>query len=326
MQNRSILVVADHGQGRVKPVSYEAVACALQLSSFHQHRVLAVVIGDEPELPAQEIAQKTGLDVIAVQVPGLAAYNGEAYRAILSDLIEELDPVYVCAAHSSQGADFAPGLAARRGAACITTVERVSFDADRVIFARGASGGKLVAELIPTTRLTVITVQPGAFRSEFDNSSTTGSIEVRTVQFQPNRSRSLGFKPGPAGDKGLSEARVIVAAGRGIGKLENLSLIRDLAAAFPRSAVGGSRPVCDMGWLEYKSQIGLTGATVSPELYIACGISGTAQHVAGIRDAGFVVAINSDPNAAIFNAADLCIVEDLTTFIPTLLAALHKQP
>ena len=326
MQNRSIFVVADHAQGKVKPPAYEAIACALQLGSFHQLRVLAVVIGDQPELPAEEIAQKAGVDVIAVRTPGLATYNEELYRAVLSNLIDELDPAYVCAAHSSQGADFAPGLAARRGAACVTAVERVSFDADRVIFARGASGGKLVAELISTTRLTVITVQPGAFRYDLDNIPTPGWIEARTVQFQLNRSRSLGFKHGPAGDKGLSEARVIVAAGRGVGKLENLGLIRDLAAAFPRSAVGGSRPVCDMGWLEYKSQIGLTGATVSPELYIACGISGTAQHVAGIRDAGFVVAINSDPNAAIFNAADLCIVEDLTTFIPTLLAALHKQP
>jgi electron transfer flavoprotein alpha subunit len=326
MQNRNILVVADHAQGKAKPAAYEAIACALQLRNFRQLRVLVVVIGDEPELPAREIAQETGLDIIAVQASGLAAYNGETHRAILGDLIDEFDPAYICAAHSSQGADFAPGLAARRGAACITAVERISLDQDRVVFARGASGGKLIAELVSTARLTVITVQPGAFRHDFDNSLTRGSIEVRTVPLEPKRCRSLGFKPGPAGDKGLSEARVIVAAGRGVGKQENLSLIHDLAAAFPRSAVGGSRPVCDMGWLEYKSQIGLTGATVSPELYIACGISGTAQHVAGIRDAGFVVAINSDPNAAIFNAADLCIVEDLTTFIPTLLAALHKQP
>jgi len=296
------------------------------LSSALQLRVLAVVIGDQSDLPALEITQKTGLDVIAVQAPGVATYNGELYRAVLSDLIDELDPAYVCAAHSSQGADFAPGLAARKGAACITAVERISLDSDRVIFARGTSGGKLVAELTSTTRLTVFTLQPGAFRLDVDSNPPQGSIEFRSVQFQSNRSRSLGFKPGPSGDKGLAEARVIVAAGRGVGKLENLSLIHDLAAAFPRSAVGGSRPVCDMGWLEYKSQIGLTGATVSPALYIACGISGTAQHVAGIRDADFVIAINSDPNAAIFNVADLCIVEDLTTFIPTLLAVLHREP
>ncbi|MBM4327716.1 MAG: electron transfer flavoprotein subunit alpha/FixB family protein [Deltaproteobacteria bacterium] len=324
MRNRSILAVAEHAQGRVKPSGYEVIACALRLESFRQLRVLVVLIGDQPEAPAREIFQRTGLDVIAVQTPGLASYNGEAHRAILTDLIAELDPACLCAAHSSQGADFAPGLAARVGAACITAVERISVDSDCVIFARGASGGKLVAELAATTRLAVITVQPGAFSADVDRRYPQGSIEFRTVNFEPHRSRALGFKPGATCDKGLSEARVIVAAGRGIGKQENLSLVQDLAAAFPRSAIGGSRPVCDMGWLEYKSQIGLTGATVSPQLYIACGISGSAQHVAGIRDAGFVVAINSDPNAAIFNVADLCIVEDLTTFIPTFLAELHR--
>ena len=122
----------------------------------------------------------------------------------------------------------------------------------------------------------------------------------------------------------ITEAKVIVAAGRGIGEAEKLGIIEQLAKVFPRSAVAGSRIVCDMGWLEYKCQVGVTGATVTPELYIACGISGAVQHVSGMRSSGFIVAINTDPAAAIFQTADICVVEDLTTFIPILIEMYEK--
>jgi electron transfer flavoprotein alpha subunit len=120
----------------------------------------------------------------------------------------------------------------------------------------------------------------------------------------------------------LADADVIVSAGRGIGRQENLSLIYRLASVFSRSAVGGSRPVCDAGWLQYKQQVGMTGATVTPKLYIACGISGAMQHVSGMRGAGFIVSINTDPNAAIFNVSDVCIAEDAAEFLSLLISEL----
>jgi electron transfer flavoprotein alpha subunit len=131
----------------------------------------------------------------------------------------------------------------------------------------------------------------------------------------------LGVRPVELDDTGLADARVIVSAGKGIGKKENLSLLYCLAELFSKSTVAGSRLVCDMEWLEKQRQVGITGNTVAPELYIACGISGAVQHVAGMGDAGFVVAVNTDPHAAIFNVSDICIVEDVTTFIPEVLAA-----
>jgi electron transfer flavoprotein alpha subunit len=142
---------------------------------------------------------------------------------------------------------------------------------------------------------------------------------------QPRRSRSLGVKRVRTENAGLAQADVIVSAGRGIGKRENLDLIHRLAELFPRSAVGGSRPICDLGWLGYKHQIGQTGATVTPKLYIACGISGASQHLAGMRGAHFIVGINTDPHAAIFNVADVVVAEDVTTFIPTLLKAYQEK-
>ncbi|MCJ7809019.1 MAG: electron transfer flavoprotein subunit alpha/FixB family protein, partial [Desulfobulbaceae bacterium] len=114
-------------------------------------------------------------------------------------------------------------------------------------------------------------------------------------------------------------------AGWGVGEKENMALIKQLSALFPRSAVAGSRPVCDMGWLEYKRQVGLTGATVSPKLYIACGISGAMPHQVGMQGAGFIVAISTDPRAPIFNLSDVCIQEDLKRFIPALVEEFQKR-
>ena len=129
----------------------------------------------------------------------------------------------------------------------------------------------------------------------------------------------MGIKPAGVDMTGITEAGVIVSAGQGLGDKENLDLMHRLAALFTKSAVAGSRIVCDSGWLEFRCQVGVSGATVSPRLYIACGISGAVQHVMGMRNSDYIVAINKDPAAAIFQVADICIVEDLTTFIPAFI-------
>ena len=143
-----------------------------------------------------------------------------------------------------------------------------------------------------------------------DRAQSENYIEIRQVQKESSA---------------LAEASIIVAAGRGIKEEENLELIQQLASVFNGAAVGGSRPLCDLHWLEYKQQIGITGATVTPDLYLACGISGAAQHISGMRNAGFIVSVNIDPKAAIFNHSDVCIVEDLNTFIPTFMETVQKM-
>ena len=165
----------------------------------------------------------------------------------------------------------------------------------------------------------VVTVAPGAFRPAAAVGEARGSVTERVIERTPRGSRVLGTRRGEPADPGLARAEVIVSAGRGIGRRENLALVERLAALFPRSAVGGSRPICDAGWLPYRRQVGVTGATVAPRLYVACGISGSSQHRTGMRGAGFVVAINTDPDAAIFQVADVGVVEDLATFIPLVL-------
>jgi len=237
-------------------------------------------------------------------------------------------------ANTTQGMDLAPGLAVRLNAACVTGVESVERDGDRVCFSRSMLGGKVSAQVSLSAETAVVTVQPGAFQScePVDCRVSTAiadadedRVEFRKMEYSPRRSRSLGVREGQPKDSALSEARVIVAAGRGVGSQENLQLVRQLSEIFPSAAFAASRPLCDLGWVEYPRQVGLTGAVVAPELYVACGISGALQHVVGMRGSGFVVAINSDPNAAMFADADVCVVEDLSMFIPILVEAWRNQ-
>jgi len=237
-----------------------------------------------------------------------------------------MNAAYVCLPHSVMGFDLAPGLAVDLGAACITAVEEIREDEEGTYFTRSMWGGKIRAELVPVTQRTVLTVLPGAWTAFVEESGLAGL--VRVVKADPVSGASeITLKEAPGErESELTAADVIVSAGRGIGKEENLGMIRKLAGIFARGAVGASRTVCDLGWLEYKHQIGFTGKTVSPGLYIACGISGAIQHISGMKDSQMVIAINIDPDAPIFGVADYCIVEDLTEFIPALLELMETCP
>ncbi len=320
----TILVLAEQREGNITPGTYEAVGCARTIQQYRPLPIVTVFIGEEVEEPARVLAQKTGGDVIAAQVSGLSSYNAEIYKNVLAQLTDRMNPTYLVIPHSTNGWDLAPALAVRLKSSCITGVEQVSAEGDVLTFSRSVFGGKAVAEVKATGPRTVVTVQGGAFRAAEAIVDATGAVETMSFDVAPDRMRSKGVIKAKEENSALTEAEVVVSAGRGIGKPENLKLIRDLANLFPKSAVGGSRPVCDAGWLDYSRQVGLTGATVTPKLYIACGISGASQHIAGMRGSGFIVAINKDPYAAICNVADVCVGEDLTTFIPILLETINK--
>jgi electron transfer flavoprotein alpha subunit len=322
---KRIVVIAEHFNGRLAPVTFELLACALEIQRFRQVPISVVVLGDRVEGLAHEIAGASGLEVTAIQDPDLITYNGEIYKNILGEFLPELSPVCVCIAHTGQGWDFAPGLAVRLGAACITGVERLFEEDDRICFTRPIFSGKLVADLRTASDPAIITMQPGSFKTASFEARTPGSVILRTTSYQPRQSRSLGTRRAKEESSALTEADVIVSAGKGIGRKENLEIIERLAALFPKSAVAGSRSVCDSKWLNRNRQVGLTGATVNPRVYIAAGISGATQHICGMRSSGFIVAINTDPNAAIFNVSDVCVVEDLTAFIPEFIEAYEKS-
>ncbi|MCD6298840.1 MAG: electron transfer flavoprotein subunit alpha/FixB family protein [Deltaproteobacteria bacterium] len=322
---KRIIVIAEHFQGKLEPVTFDLLACALEIQRFVQVPISVVILGERVEALAHEIAGASGLEVTAIQDPNLITYNGEIYKNILGEFLPELSPACVCIAHTGQGWDFAPGLAIRLGAACITGVERLFEEHGRICFIRPIFNGKLIADLRAASDPTIITVQPGSFKAASFEARTPGPVILRTTSSRPRQSRPLGIKRAKEDSSALTEADVIVSAGKGIGSKENLEIIEGLAALFPKSAVAGSRSVCDSNWLDRNRQVGLTGTTVKPRLYIAAGISGATQHIAGMRSSGFIVAINTDPNAAIFNVSDVCVVEDLTAFIPAFIEAYEKS-
>ena len=326
MSSQSIVVIAEHAEGQVRPITYELAAFARSLKKeTPSSDINIVVIGDTIDKVAEIMARDTGLSVFAIRVPGLAGYHAEVYKNVLADVLTDWRPSHVCAAHSSQGMDFVPGLAVRLGAACITGVESIVKNDETICFRRAVCGGKIMADVHADIPMVLLTVLPGSFVPDPRDAAAPALVKQWTMESAPKQSVSLGIIRKSMDVSAVTEADVIVAVGRGIGDKDHLDLIYRLAALFPKSAVGGSRIVCDSGWMDYAQQIGVTGCTVAPSLYIACGISGAIQHVSGMRGSGFIVAINTDPKAAIFNLSDVCIVEDLASFIPILIETHEKR-
>ena len=322
---QTIVVIIEHASGQIKPVTHELVSCAKRLQQNKASVIRAVILDADPAALAREMADTWGLEVTAVRIPGLTSYNGEIYKSVLADLLREFEAAYVCTAHSSQGMDFVPALAVELNAACITGVEDILEVESRTCFARSMFGAKAVAHVRPESDISILTIQPGMFRPQKPDKPVCGSVTIRSFKCESLKTRTTGIKQAEADMTGITEAGVIVSAGQGLGDKQNVDLIYQLAALFTKAAVAGSRIVCDLGWLEYRRQVGVTGATVSPQLYIACGISGAVQHVMGMRNSEYIVAINKDPAAAIFQAADICVIEDLTTFIPAFIEVYEKK-
>ncbi len=327
------VVIAEINAGRPAPVTLELIALAKTIRSSQAIPVRVFVLGKRIEDIVAELAVMPDVTVAGFEGNALAAYNGEAWRHVLAPILAKMRPRFICVAHDSTGADFAPGLAVRLRAGCITAVENARVEKKKVVFQRSILKGKIITDVSSNAETTVVTLLPGMFHHADvhgepalgqDNGISAARSEIIPVEDILLKSHSLGILSAPETDADLSAAEIVVSAGRGIEKEENLYLIRNLAALFSRSAVGASRTVCDAGWLPSRLQIGQTGKTVSPRMYIACGISGALQHLAGMRGSQFVVAINHDPRAAIFQVADIAVVDDLLTFVPLLIDECKK--
>jgi len=319
MENPTIYIIAELRKGCITQETYELVSFARVIGKGK--RTVFLLPGKNIEEAAREIAQKTGSDVIALTGNHLEHYNALSYAHALIEILQGEAAAWVCLPHTSMGYDLAPRLAVPLKASCITGVESAGDGS----LSRPVYSGRFIEEIVPKTPRVVVTVLPGAFQPCEETTGLAGTVKVMEAAFTELPSQTLGTAESVHRDSALKDAEVIVSAGRGIGKKENVSLIKRLAAAFPRSAVGASRSACDLGWLEHKHQVGTTGQIVSPRLYIACGISGAFQHVSGMRGAQTIVAINTDIHAPIFQLAHYGIVEDLTIFIPLLIEELSVK-
>ncbi|MBN2298181.1 MAG: electron transfer flavoprotein subunit alpha/FixB family protein [Deltaproteobacteria bacterium] len=317
---RSFNIIALHCDGKILPETYELFNFVRDMGG---ETITFIILGSEPHvlMMARELAEKTGTDVICATSKYLENYYAQGYRDVLKGLVSTTDPCFICIPHTASGYDFAPLLAAALNIPCITAIE----DIQDSLFIRSMFGGRIRAQARPSAPSAVLTVQPGAWEGSADYSGPGGTVRILPVDIPPGKTVIHGFKKSLSHDVGFCDAEVIVSAGRGIGSEQNVTLIKRLAALFPRSAIGATRAVCDLGWLGYRHQIGITGNTVSPRLYIACGISGAVQHISGMKNSRIIVAINTDRHAAIFRTATYCIVEDIKTFIPLVLEEYSRR-
>ena len=316
---RQIAVIVEHTGNRILPVTYESLSFAMELGERLGLNLSVLILGNSIEAMAKQLAERTGSHVTGIKGAQLESYNGEAYKGAIVEILEAFDPSYICMPHTATGFDLAPRIAFFLNASCVTSVEKIRVREGNIRFIRSMFNGKLHAEMAPATAKAVLTILPGAWPSLEIHPGSKGSVHIIRTNFSPIASQTLEIKESRKEKLNLGDADVIISAGRGIRKPANLHLLEELAKIFPKSVLGSSKAACDLGWLGYQHQIGITGQTVSPRLYIACGISGAVQHISGMRGSQTIIGINSDPDASIFNAADYGIVENLETFIPTLL-------
>ena len=318
----SILVVAEQRDGTLNRASWEAIAAAQQIGG----PVSVVVPGADTKAAADELAAADVSEVVALEHEALGRYTPDAFVQALAAVIGEQPPSHVVFAHTYQTRDYAPRLAARLDRALITDCTAVRRDGEAVLLTRPIFQGKVSADVAaegPAPHL--VTFQIGAFRADAAaRGASPAPVRRVPASIDPAAIRQ---QPGPPFREAkqavdLTQAERIVSVGRGIKGQEHLALVQQLAEALG-AEVAASRPICDAGWLPMERQIGSSGQTVAPKLYLALGISGAIQHVVGMKGARTIVAVNKDAEAPIFEVADYGIVGDLFEVVPAMIAALR---
>ena len=318
--HKEIWVIIEHFNGSVKPVSLEAIQAARQLSSKFGSQVKAVYLGSQSGEGVNTVA-RAGVDqVLLIIDPELETYTSSRYLSSLVKCMGDSPPSAILLPATNHGKELAPALATSMGSSLATDCIGLDYnESSGITVERPVYGGKASSSLqFSGAEPVVITLRPNAFRSD----SLTDDNVAPIIEHSTEWSKLSGllhlkdFIKG-AGTLDITEARIVVSGGLGMQGPENFHLLQDLADVLG-AAVGASRPVVDNGWRDYSSQVGQTGRTVSPDLYIACGISGAMQHLAGMSSSKYIVAINKDSNAAIFDVADYGIVGDAIQILPIL--------
>jgi electron transfer flavoprotein alpha subunit len=317
-----ILTFIEHKNGSINRSSFEAIAAAQTLGAELQQPVVIVVLGSDAA--SQEVAAYDVSKVLSAQNDKLADYTPDAYTDALEQVVKQVDPAFVFMTHTYQVRDFAPKLAARFGKSLISDCIRAKVDGGKLQFTRRIFLGKLDSDVSSDGAAPVFaTFQSGAYRP--DQAQKGSGAPVETLAVEVGEVRMIPEAPFQEAKQAvdLTKADVIVAVGRGIKSQDNLVLAEKLAEVLGGD-LAASRPICDADWLPIDRQIGSSGQTVAPKLYIALGISGAIQHLVGMKNSGTIVAINKDPEAPIFDIADYGIAGDLFEAVPVLTEEVKK--
>jgi electron transfer flavoprotein alpha subunit len=321
-----VLVIMEQRGGAWNRMSWETLAAGQQLAAQSGATASAAVVGQGIEALAGELAKKKLERVYAVNHELLKSYTADGYTAAIEQLIRKSNPSIVLFPHTYQVRDFAPKLATRFGQVLISDAIGFRVESGSPVFVRQLFQGKLNADVKPGgTAPHFASIQAGAFRAEqLEEGSAPVENFAPSLNADAIRAKPLEPFRESARAVDLTAAEIIVSVGRGIKEKENIPIVEELAKALG-AELAASRPICDSGWLPMERQVGSSGQTVSPKVYLAVGISGAIQHLVGMKASRTIVAINRDPNAPIFEVADYGIAGDLFQVVPALVEALQKS-
>ena len=330
MEYRNVWILGEQEEGKIKLVSYELLKRGRALADKRGCELVAVMLGQSFQAEELEKLFHYGADkIIVVENPALAHFLPEPYTNSITFMIKKYLPEILIASATSTGRTVAPAVAVQ----CHTglTADCTELDVDEatgnLIQTRPAIGGNILATIkTPSHRPQMATVRPHSNKPLEADRNRSGEIihEMVDPVCLKSRVRRVDFRKNDDESGNIQDAEIIIAGGKGLKKEEYFKLVQDIAALFEGGAVGATRDAVDLGWASYKHQIGLSGKTVSPKFYLAAGISGSVQHLAGIKTAENIVAINIDPDAQIFQVADYGIVGDLFEVLPALKSKLQQ--
>jgi electron transfer flavoprotein alpha subunit len=325
--SQGILLFIEQRDGALNRTSLEALVAAQKIAATTGDSISAVVLGQDVAKVAADVATKKLEKIYTVEDEKLAHYTPDAYVGALRQVIEKLNPRMVVFSHTYRVRDFAPRLTAALGKTFVTDCISFIQDGDGTVFTRQIFQGKINTDVrVQGEPPIFVSFQTGSYRADLaEAGETPAAVEGLTIDLSGVEVRTQTEAPFQEAKQAvdLTQAPLIVAVGRGIKEKDNIALVQELAAALG-AEVAASRPICDNEWLPMDRQIGSSGQTVAPKLYLAIGISGAIQHVVGMKNSQTIVAINKDPEAPIFDIADYGIVGDLFEIVPALTAEVKK--
>jgi electron transfer flavoprotein alpha subunit len=324
MATNNILVVAEQRDGQLKRIAFECLTAATEIARQMGGSVQAMVVGTT--LPAEiggQLGASGAQTVFLADDPSLAAYAPERFARVVAETVRRMEPAVVLFGATSWGRDLAPRVAAKLGVGMASDCTGFAVDSGRLRITRPIYAGKAIAQVVLESTPQIATVRPNTFPPAAEQQDSRPTIE--RIPVEPGEVHAVveEFQASGGERPELTEASIIVSGGRGMAGPENYAVIEALADQLG-AAVGASRAAVDAGWRPHSDQVGQTGKTVSPNLYVACGISGAIQHLAGMRTSKVIVAINKDPDAPIFKVADYGIVGDLFEVVPALHEAIRE--
>ena len=320
MSNK-VVVLGEAREGALRNVSFEVIAAAKKISGGGE--VVGVLLGDAVESLASEMIQYGADRVITVEHPHLKQYTSDAFSQAFMAVYEQEKPDAIVFGHTALGKDLSPKIASKLSSGLISDVTAIEGEGEAAVFIRPIYSGKAFEKVKNKEGLLFITVRPNNIAPLEQDASRTGDVLSVTAEITSLRSVIAEVVRKSTEGVDLSEAKVVVAGGRGVKSAEGFEPLQELATLLG-GAIGASRGACDADSCDYSLQIGQTGKVVTPDLYIAAGISGAIQHVAGMSNAKVIVAINKDPEANIFKIADYGIVGDLFDVIPLMIEEIKK--